>query len=157
MIKKIIVFLVICISSSILLAQNTNDTILLYNNFESVDSITINNEVPLNSSYVRGEVKYQFEDSSMITPSGIFIKLYKLSDENEAVFIARTLTTSKGFFYFENISTGKYSFELSERNTTLSKMYFYIEDVEKVYLKPLIIPIKEVDNVIKQEEYYKSF
>lgn len=141
------------IFTTALVAQSSKDTIAFFNNYQEFDSVIVTQDEQYHIDYLQGTINYIFSDSSIITPAGIFVQLYELQNDNSQILIAKTLTTSKGNYYFENLSTGKYALEVLERSKKVCKKYFYVNDSINYSLSPLTIPIEKVEEIVKKDSF----
>lgn len=150
-----VIFVLLCNNA---IAQD-NESIKLFDSFEGLnDSVgIISGSESINSKYLIGSLKYELEDGSTITPSGLEVTIYKANGSKEETVFTKATTTGKGTFYFQGMEIGKYKITIENRGSEICIRYFAVQNIAENKLETMLIPMNKVDETMQTKQMYDDF
>jgi len=157
--KKIITFIavivLICLSA---FGQDEPMGLPVFDSYESLKEAhpSPQDRIPLEVEFFKGSVVIQFQDSSVITPEGVMIKISRVYPGDKAKLVNKAITDVKGMFYLKSMTTGDYKVEAAFKGNHVLTKYFSISEPNGVLLQRLVIPVENIERrEIQQQQFHK--
>ena len=152
----ITVFVLICSST---FGQDEPLGLPVFDSYESLKEVYPSplDRTPLEVEFFRGSVVIQFQDSSVITPEGVMIKISRVYPGDKAKLVNKAITDVKGMFYLRSMTTGDYKVEVAFKGNLVLTKYFSISEPGGVLLQRLVIPVENIERREIQQQQFQRF